>query len=296
MDMCLVGMTLHFRSQDHLKSSGGGCWGFQKNQNRDNALLCAPSHSNWLFLWGAFLYCHWLQQCCYQLLRLAVRREALQGTPWVFKRQLIMPLPLYDNNKWALSASQIPLLLPDTATLTVSNASILFFLVWYVQKKKKLLIGLYDNRCFPSFYILLVEEDNELFPSRAVIYFCLYSTPRVLLLCSSHAWFSWLGTRTLVAPKSWSQISSDCKNSVKQLQLNLMILVSHKVTSLSLFTLLSAYMQQKWNGRNEDQGAVVAGTIPKLPFSLSYLYCETGLHWQTMLCLKSWGTEEAECY
>lgn len=40
-----------------------------------------------------------------------------------------MPPPLYSNNEWALSASQIALLLPATAILTVSNAFFFFFLV-----------------------------------------------------------------------------------------------------------------------------------------------------------------------
>lgn len=90
---------------------------------------CVPLHT----ATGHFLRCFYvlplIAASCYQLLRIAVRCEALQGTPWIFKRQLIMPPPLYSNNEWALSASQIALLLPATAILTVSNAFFFFFLV-----------------------------------------------------------------------------------------------------------------------------------------------------------------------
>jgi len=127
-----------------------------------------------------------------------------------------MPPPLYDSNEWALSASQIALLLPATAILTASKSQLSFF-SWCIQKKKKLLIRLYDNSYFHSVSVILLEDDNELFPSYAVIYFCLSATPRVPLLSSSHAWFSCLGTRTLVAHESQSQFSSDCRNNAEQL-------------------------------------------------------------------------------
>lgn len=48
-----------------------------------------------------------------------------------------MPPPLYENNEWVLSASQIALFLPATVILTVSNAQLIFFFFFFGTYKRR---------------------------------------------------------------------------------------------------------------------------------------------------------------
>lgn len=126
----------------HCTSDPKPAWNPLVEEVRGSKRIGSGTTHSWVPLLSAtghFVRCFYVSPLiaayCYQLLRLAVSHEALQGAPWIFKRQLIMPLPLHDNNKWALSASQIALLLPATVILTVSNAELIFFGGMYKRRK-----------------------------------------------------------------------------------------------------------------------------------------------------------------